>query len=973
MKQYFSGLRARLLLLVLFALVPLFIWDVYVAIAEREYAAAAATKEAKNLVQVAAREHQRLIQSTRQYLTSVSKLPEIKKPSSREACARTLAEVHSPFSYYRMIGLALADGTVYCRSIPIFTKVNITDRGYFQRAVSTRDFGIGDYQIGRATLKPSINFGQAVLDERGNVRNVVFAALDIDWLNELLAAHELPPQSSMEVLDRDGTILARHPNPEAWVGKTVSNAKLIQTITSHKDGIVEMPGLDGVNRVYAFAPLFDGPNGTAFISVGLSTEVAFAGANDKLRRSLVLLLIVGIVVFALVWWIGDIFVLRRVQALAAAAKRIGEGDLSARTGLPHEKTEEIGQLASAFDRMAQGLELMTLVRDRVHRALETLSACNRAMVGATSEQELLREMCETIVKVGGYRYAWIGYADHTSEHSIQTAAQFGSGHHAESLAMSLVDGTWDIEKGRGLIASAIRMAKPRATFDLSTVFDQLELAAKHKIGSAIALPLTIQNRAIAALLICAPETDAFNTEEFELLYQAAQDIAVAISMLRTRVEHDQALEYMAYYDSLTGLPNRAHFEKQLRRAITDAGRTEQPLTLMIIDIQRLWVVNDALGFHHGDQILKDVGGRIRKLLNPHVPVARMRGDEFAILLPGGKEHAATVAEQIHGELAEPFVIDGLRLDISVVIGISLYPEHGHETSQVIRYADVAMHQAKKSGRNVAFYEAEHDEDNAARLTLIGDLRRAIENDDLMLHYQPKVNLRTGTVCGVEALVRWRRDGQIVPPDKFIPLAEQTGLIKPLTEWVIGSALRQSSQWRQRGLAIPVAVNLSATSLHDTDLLARLQTLLDHWDAEASWLEFEITESAVMENPERALEVLHRLRDMGIPLFIDDFGTGYSSLVYLKKLPVDAMKIDKSFVIDMMSDNESATIVRSTIGLAHDLGLKVVAEGVENQESLDRLCALGCDTAQGYFLSKPVPADDIPAFILKRRNVSRIAI
>ena len=261
MKHYFYGLRGRLLLPVLFAVIPAFALNFYTVANERQEAAANAERYAVNLVQLAAREQRRLVTSTKQFLLSLSKLPEVKKPTSVQACHHTLAEVHTPFSHYRLIGLALANGDVFCRSLPISTKVNISDRGYFQRAVYTRGFGIGEYQIGRATLKNSINFGQAVLDASGEVRTVVFAALDLDWLSQLIATTDLPPGSSMEVIDSRGTVLARYPDPEKWVGKTVPEASLIDTIITRRDGgTAQVKGIDGINRLYAFAPLHDNPD-----------------------------------------------------------------------------------------------------------------------------------------------------------------------------------------------------------------------------------------------------------------------------------------------------------------------------------------------------------------------------------------------------------------------------------------------------------------------------------------------------------------------------------------------------------------------------------------------------------------------------------------------------------------------------------------------------------------------------------------
>ena len=698
--------------------------------------------------------------------------------------------------------------------------------------------------------------------------------------------------------------------------------------------------------------------------MGLSTDVVFAAANREFKRNLIWLVGVGVAAILLALWISDILVLRRVQALATAAKRLGEGDLSARSGLPHRKREEIGQLASSFDHMANGLQIMSAAMQRVHRALQTLSACNRVIVGTTQERQLLDEICRTIVTTGGYRYAWIGYAEHTEARAIRTAAQFGNDDSQHTPPDEVIDSTWtDGAGGRGLVATAIRTLQPCVAHKGSATSNEAnwaQAASRYGFASGVAFPLSFHGKAMGALLIYAAEDGAFNAEERELLAQAAQDIAVGVSMLRTRVEHDQALEHMAYFDGLTGLPNRAQLENSLRRAIANANHDGESLALTIVDIARLWEVNDAMGFHHGDQLLKEIGARIRNLFGAGIVVARMRGDEFSVVLPGAfAEDAVKAVQRIMDALKEPFSIGDLSLEVGAVAGVSLYPQHGQDAPNLIRHADVAMHQAKKSGKGYAFYTAEDDANQAKRLTLVGELRRAIKTSELVLYYQPKIDMISGQMSGMEALVRWVHPARgMIPPDEFISLAEQTGLINPLTEWVIRAALKQSATWRKVGLSVPIAVNLSARSLRDLELPEKIRGILSEFGAAPEWLQIEITEGGVMEDTERALEILWQLSAMGIKLFIDDFGTGYSSLGYLKKLPVDAVKIDKSFVIDMLTDADSAKIVRSTIGLAHDLDLAVVAEGVENQAVWDQLASLGCDVAQGYHISKPLPAEQV---------------
>jgi diguanylate cyclase (GGDEF)-like protein/PAS domain S-box-containing protein len=444
---------------------------------------------------------------------------------------------------------------------------------------------------------------------------------------------------------------------------------------------------------------------------------------------------------------------------------------------------------------------------------------------------------------------------------------------------------------------------------------------------------------------------------------------------RELIRQSELNEHQALHDPLTGLPNRILFGERIDQAIRHAQRNGSQLAVALMDLDRFKEVNDSLGHPAGDQLLVKVSERMRDAVRASDTVARLGGDEFGLLLPElhGPQDVVPVIKRIRQAFEHPIEVHGLPLAVEASIGIAIFPEHGDKAQTLIQRADVAMYDSKRENSSFTYYDEDSHEYDVNRLTLVAELRRAITQRELILHYQPKAALANGEVRSVEALLRWvHPERGLVYPDAFIPLAQETSLIGPLTLYVLEEALRQGRQWRENGLELAVSVNLSTRNLLDSDFPKQVRTLLERWNAGPQWLEMEVTESSMLANPTRAKAILTELSELGIRLSIDDFGTGYSSLSYLRQLPVDEIKIDRSFVMNMGREADDAVIVRSTVDLGRNLGLDVVAEGVETIDLWNRLRDLGCNIAQGYYLSRPLPSEQLEDWLSTRGTASRAA-
>jgi PAS domain S-box-containing protein/diguanylate cyclase (GGDEF)-like protein len=634
------------------------------------------------------------------------------------------------------------------------------------------------------------------------------------------------------------------------------------------------------------------------------------------------------------------------------------------TPLLNDQGALIGEITIARD--VTDVERVGASLHKANRALRVLSTVNHALIHGESEPDLLNLVCKALVDPGGYRMAWVGFAEHDEQKSVRPVAQYGvSDRYLDDTAI-----TWaDTERGRGPTGTAARTGTVQVSREIATDPRMLAWRAdalKRGYASAIALPLVAGLDTFGVLSIYSSEKNAFDEEEVVLLKELAADLSFGILTHRSNLQRRRAearVERLANFDPLTELPNRVQLILHLEEAIRREGSgSEAPgVALMILSVDRFSEIQEAAGIAGADDLLRTVAARLAGAVEAGSFVARLGDDSFAIVIPrADSERAHELAKHIQGAMTEPFELAGVPLDVRTTSGIAMFPAHGANADALIRRSDIAVRRARAAGIEYALYSGRGETETPQRLILLAELRKAIKDDELLLYYQPKIDVRAGAVSAVEALVRWpHAERGMVPPKDFIPAAEQTGLIKPLTDWVLAAAWKQINHWHRLGIDIPVAVNVSPNILRGPDLLKQLIALDTREGARLDLLQLEVTESALMEDPQQSHDILSRVRDLGIQVFLDDFGTGYSSLSYIAALPIHAVKIDRSFIIRMMQHERHRAVVIAAISLAQSLGMRVIAEGVETADQANAVIELGCDEIQGFFFSKPMPAAELP--------------
>ncbi len=626
-----------------------------------------------------------------------------------------------------------------------------------------------------------------------------------------------------------------------------------------------------------------------------------------------------------------------------------------------------GVASDITDRKAAKVRIAQLIR--VHAMMSGISS---GIVRAGNREELFARVCQVAVDAGGFRIAWIGIVEHSSNRLVRMAKAGKGFEFLDNLNYSLAPGT---PLGDGLAGRAVREKRIEVSNDLSSSTSVIlpEEHVRAGLRSLAIVPLIVADVTAGILALYAAEPDFFHAGELALLADLARDIAFAID----HIDKQERLDYLSYYDALTGLANRTLFLERVDQHMRIASHEGHKIALFVMDLERFTNVNESLGHLAGDVLLREIAQWLTAAIGDASRVARLGSDRFAVMAHKIQDDGSIVhllEQSMMGFSNHEFVIHGNALRVAFRVGAAIFPNDGSNADELFQNAEIALKKAKASGERYVFYVADMAKADSA-LTLESQLRQAIERDEFVLHYQPKFNLESGALTGAEALIRWNHpvDG-LVAPGRFIPMLEETGLIQHVGRWAIRKVIDEHARWRAAGRnPVRIAVNVSALQLRNLAFIADLKQMLDASPEAAAGLEIEVTESLIMEDAKNGSANLRAIRAMGIRIAIDDFGTGYSSLGYLSRLPVDSLKIDRSFVTDMTLSQEGLHLVSTIISLAHSLKLCVVAEGVETEEQARLLRLLNCDETQGFLYSRPIPAADFDTrFLGNQRQAESIS-
>ncbi|MGE5493640.1 MAG: EAL domain-containing protein [Actinomycetota bacterium] len=879
--------------------------------------------------------------------------------------------------------------------------VDVKDRDYFKVWLENRGSGmfVGTPIKSRVSTLPGgqwvITFSLPILGRGGEFLGVALATIDPSYFGSLYGSIDAERRTQITVMRGDGILLARAPHVDDLIGKSLSHGAIYRegvSRTSH--GVMRYRSIvDNVERLSAFRHLEDWP---LVLVVGMSAD----DINGEWEERTAYIGILTLVFMAILTRM-HFRQCRQLDEAEAANRALQDNEQRFRTLFDESP------VGHALNRLSNGhfvainqafLEITGYTRDE----LNALSYHDLTPASYAEEEARQLESLKTQGRYGPYKKHYI--RKDGSRVAVRLSGSLITVPEGEKLILSVVEDITQVERAESRVKLLASVFEHSGECFLVTDQDNRIIEVNHAFTQVTGYPAEEVIGKNPGFL----SSGRTSPEEYRRMWEAINHAGawqgeiwdrhkdghiypkwLTISVVRDetgRITHhigsftditerkaaEERIHYLAHHDALTQLPNRFNLHGRLEQALAMAHRDKRQVAVMFIDLDRFKNINDTLGHHVGDFLLMEVARRLRESVRESDIVARLGGDEFVVVLTqADRDSAPALAAKLVERLGEAYRVSGQELRSTPSIGISLYPDHGDNVEELMKNADMAMYHAKSMGRNnFQFFARAMNEATTERLLLEDGLRKALERNQFELHYQPQVDVVSGQVIGVEALVRWRHpDMGLVPPLKFIPIAEETSLIVPLGRWVIEEALGQMAVWRRAGIPLPrVAVNLSAHQLQDSGLQEFITAQLERHGLDGKSLELEITESVAMQHPEKTIAFLNTLRAQGIEVAIDDFGTGYSSLAYLKRLPLDRLKLDRSFVMDIEHDSNDATISAATISLAHSLRLAVVAEGVETEAQLQFLQDLDCDFAQGYLFSKPLPAEQCTAFLEERMAV-----
>ncbi|MES2184077.1 MAG: EAL domain-containing protein [Pseudomonadota bacterium] len=910
------SVRNLLLVLTAAAVVPaaaLLAFSVYRQYQADEREASAA---AYNLAELSADSVRSFLSEGRQLLAKIAKRPLLRGDAGR-GCDPIFNEFRDLYPQFANLSQSTPDGYIACSTMaqPGNVRTFVGDTAWFRQVYASQQFTIGPPYVGPVTKRVVSVLAMPVFDTAGHMSGAVQLPIDLAKFRVIPGADKLPTSTVISIFDSSGVLVARSQDAEQFVGRNLSDVEAVKAILAQKHGNLRSASSQGIERVFGFLPI----PGTDWIAVaGISTDAVLHTARQAALLNLVFGGIFLALVLALAVYTGNRIALP-VIAVQEAAREVAAGNLQARA--PHAGPSEIAEFAAQFNSMLDAIQLSRHQLAFAHSELVLLGTCVAHLtdmviiLDARTKRDgwpVILFVNEAFVKVTGY----------TREEAVGATTRLL---HGPKTAVGSV----------ALLNAGLASAQPFC----------VEIVNHTRGGTELFIEL---------------DMIPIHADAGELTHWISIERNVTVRKLA-----EERIHRLAYFDALTDLPNRSLLMDRIETALSKAKRDELLGAALFIDLDNFKTVNDARGHAVGDILLQDVARRLATIVRGEDTVARLGGDEFVILLTGLSQQpeqaariAVTVADKVRDAVLSPFEIEGLGYNASASIGVALL--HGDEQTSLdlLREADTAMYRAKHGGRNrVAFFEPAMQAEVETRLALESDLAQALTREEMAIHVQTQVDHR-GMPVGAELLLRWQHPVRgFISPMQFIPVAEETGAILDLGAWVLEQACMVLSRLQRAGNALSISINVSPRQFRHPDFVQQVRDALAKTDARASSLIFEVTEGLLIENLEDGIARMRELVALGIRFSIDDFGTGYSSLAYLKRLPLHELKIDKSFVMDTPRDTNDAAIVKLIIATAKNLGLQVVAEGVEKPEQAEFLARNGCDILQGYLFARPVPLEE----------------